>query len=122
VKSLDELAQIREEYQAQVDLRDSNNNNIKVIISMDDCGIAAGARNVLKVIMSEIEQKNLKNITVYQTECLGLCKQEPVVRVDCPGQSSVTYGNVNPENVLQIINEHLLNGNVVNDLVITDDN
>lgn len=44
MKSLEELRAIRERMQKQIDLRENSEDNIRVVVGMATCGIAAGAR------------------------------------------------------------------------------
>lgn len=116
MKSLAELRELREKVQKEMDLR-SNNDKPKIIIGMGTCGIAAGARNILQAVLDEISKRNL-NVSVTQTGCIGMCEKEPLLDVQLPGKKRVTYGNLEVKDVKRIIVEHVINGNVVEDLVI----
>ena len=70
MKSLAELKAIRESMQNKINLREGENeNNIRVVVGMATCGIAAGARPVLNGFTEEVAKRGLKNVTVTQT-CL----------------------------------------------------
>lgn len=84
---------------------------------MGTCGIAAGAREVMTAILEELAKRNL-NITVLQTGCIGMCQKEPLVDVVRPGEKRITYGNVTPRDIPRIIGQHVVNGQIVEDLVI----
>lgn len=116
VKSLDELRELREQAQKDVQARDTANKP-KVIVGMGTCGIAAGARKVMKAIVNEINKREL-DVTVTQTGCIGMCEKEPLVDVKLPGQDRITYGPVKVDDVQKIIVNHVVNGNVVKDLVV----
>ena len=47
MKSLEELKAIRERMQNQVGFRSESNDEVRVVVGMATCGIAAGARPVL---------------------------------------------------------------------------
>ena len=96
MKSLADLQAIREKMQRQMDLRDADGDQIRVVVGMATCGIAAGARPVLTAFLEEIEKRDLKNITVAQTGCIGVCRLEPIVEVYVPGQEKVTYVKMKP--------------------------
>lgn len=82
MKSLQELAAIREKMKDKVALRDSADNTIRVVVGMATCGIAAGARPVLSQFVEEVNSENLSDkVTVTQTGCIGICQYEPVVEV-----------------------------------------
>ncbi|MDY6127511.1 (2Fe-2S) ferredoxin domain-containing protein [Anaerococcus sp.] len=87
---------------------------------MATCGIAAGARPVMLEFVKEIEKRGLRNVTVSQTGCIGMCRFEPMVDVLVPGQEKVTYVNLKPEDVGKIVAEHIVNGNVVTELTINE--
>ena len=118
MKSLEELKAIRDKVRAQVDLREEKNDAIRVLVGMATCGIAAGARPVLNAFVEEVNKRNLNNVTVTQTGCIGICQFEPVVEVLVPGQEKVTYVNISPEKVAKIVNDHIVNGNVVTEYTI----
>lgn len=80
---------------------------------MATCGIAAGARPVLNAFVDEVAKRNLKNVTVAQTGCIGMCQYEPIVEVFEPGKDKVTYVQVSPEKVAEIVASHIVNGNPV---------
>ena len=118
MKSLEELRAIREKMKRQMDLRGPNEDNIRVVVGMATCGIAAGARPVLTAFLDEIEKRGLKNVTVSQTGCIGVCRLEPIVEVFVPGEEKVTYVKVKPQMVPTIVEQHLVNHSVVTDYTI----
>ncbi len=113
MKSLEELKAIRERMKNQMDVRDQSGDNIRVVVGMATCGIAAGAKPVMAAILDEIERRNLHNITVAQTGCIGVCRLEPIVEVYVPGEEKVTYVKMDPDKVPTIVGEHLVNHQVV---------
>lgn len=116
MKSLDDLRELREKSLKNIQTR-STDNKPRIIIGMGTCGIAAGARKVLSSIMEEVNEKNL-DIVITQTGCIGMCEKEPLIDVEMPNEPRIAYGHVNAENVKKIIYEHVLNGNIVESLVI----
>ena len=118
MKSLEELKAIREKMKRQMDLRENDENSIRVVVGMATCGIAAGARPVMTAFLDEINRRGLTNVTVSQTGCIGVCRLEPVAEVFVPGQEKVTYVRLRPEMVPAIVEQHLVNHNVVQDYTI----
>lgn len=116
MKSLKELKELRETLQKEMSARD-NSEKTKIIIGMGTCGIAAGARNILKAVLDEIEKREL-DVTVTQTGCIGMCEKEPLLDVKLPGKERITYGNLEEKDVKKIIIEHVINGNMVEELAI----
>ena len=82
------------------------------------CGIAAGARPVMLKFLEEIQKRNLQNVTVSQTGCIGMCRLEPMLDVIMPGKEKVTYVRVNPDMVPRIVAEHIVNGRPVQEYTI----
>ena len=119
MKSLEELRAIRDRARVNVHLREENSpDNIRVVVGMATCGIAAGARPVLTTFTEEVAKRNLQNVMVTQTGCIGLCQYEPIVEVYEPDGKVTTYVKMTPEKAVQIVNDHLVNGKVVNDYTI----
>ncbi len=118
MKSLAELQAIRERMQKQMDVRDNTDDRIRVVVGMATCGIAAGARPVLTAFLEEVGKRNLENVTVTQTGCIGVCRLEPIVEVYVPGEEKVTYVKLTPDMVPMIVSEHLVNHRVVTEYTI----
>ena len=119
MKSLEELRAIRDRAKVNVHLRKENSpDNIRVVVGMATCGIAAGARPVLTAIVDEVAKRGLSDIMVTQTGCIGICQYEPVVEVVTPGHEKVTYVKMTPEKAVRVVNDHLVNGNVVSEYTI----
>ena len=113
MKTLEELAQIRERMKNKVALREGT-GEIRVVVGMATCGIAAGARPVLNAFVEQVAEQNLGDrVTVTQTGCIGMCRFEPIVEVFEGDKERVTYVKVKPEMVPEIIKEHLIGGKPV---------
>ena len=117
MKSLAELEAIRNKAIKKVDLRTKNFDK-KIVVGMATCGIAAGARPVLTAFVEEVAKRNLSDVVVGQTGCIGVCRLEPLVEVFMPDQEKVTYVKVKPEMAKRIVSDHLVNGNVVTEYTI----
>ncbi len=113
MKSLKELAEIRERMKNKVALREGS-GEIRVVVGMATCGIAAGARPVLNAFVEQVAEQNIGDrVTVTQTGCIGMCRFEPIVEVFEGDKERVTYVKVKPEMVPEIIKEHLIGGKPV---------
>ena len=118
MKSLAELKAIKDKMQNGVLVRGDHEGNTRVVVGMATCGIAAGARPVLNAFTEEVAKRNLHNVTVTQTGCIGICQYEPVVEITVPGQEKVTYVKMTAEKVARVVNDHIVNGNVVTEYTI----
>ena len=118
MKSLAELAAIREKMKDKVAIREGS-GEIRVVVGMATCGIAAGARPVLNTFVEEISKEGLsEKATVSQTGCMGICQYEPVVEVFQEGKEKVTYVKINPDKAKRIVAEHIKGGKVVTEYTI----
>ena len=122
MKTLDELKAIRDNMQKQLNLREAvNDSDIRIVVGMATCGIAAGARPVLNRLSEEVSIRKLKNVKVIQTGCIGMCRLEPIVEVYIPGKEKVTYVKVTEDKAAKIISDHIVNGNIVTELLVQKD-
>ena len=119
MKSLAELQAIREKTLNRINLRKEEEGEVtRVVIGMATCGIAAGARPVMLAFMDEISKRGLTHVTVSQTGCVGMCRLEPMVDVQVPGQDKITYVHMTPEKVARVVAEHIVNGRPVEEYTI----
>ncbi len=122
MKSIADIKAIRDKMQSEIILRDnSTENETRVVVGMATCGISAGARPVYNTLIDEVAKRQLKNVKVTRSGCLGMCKLEPIVEVFVPGQEKVTYIHVDAEKAKNIIANHIVNGNVCADYLITNE-
>ena len=118
MKSLEELQAIRDRMKGKVALREGM-SDIRIVVGMATCGIAAGARPVLNAFVEEVERQGLADkATVTQTGCIGLCRLEPIVEIYVPGQEKVTYVKMTAEKVAKVVANHIVNGTVVDEYTI----
>lgn len=113
MKSLAELDKLREKLQQELKVRDKD-QEITVTVSMGTCGIAAGAREIVKAILEELKEQKLSGVALTQTSCVGLCQYEPLVEVTRGGEKT-TYVNIDREKAREIVKKHLVAGEVIKD-------
>ena len=115
LKSLDDLQALRQ--QLQKDIKARTDTATTITVGMGTCGIAAGAREVMHAILNELENRGI-DAHVTTVGCIGMCSKEPLVDIQQGDEPRVTYGNISPEMVPKLIEEHLVNGNVVDEWVV----
>jgi NADP-reducing hydrogenase subunit HndB len=115
LKTLDDLKSLREEAQRELKIR--TGTGTKIVIGMGTCGIAAGARETMHAILEELKKREIE-VNVTTVGCIGMCVKEPLVDIEQAGRPRITYGNVKPDMVPRLIEEHLINGNVVDEWVV----
>ncbi len=117
MKSLKDLEEIRKKTLDTINMR-KDQSGTRVVVGMATCGIAAGARPVLLAIMDEVEKNELADVVVAQTGCIGMCRLEPIVEVYRPGEEKVTYVKMNPSKAKRVVNEHVMQGKVVQEYTV----
>ena len=68
--------------------------------------------------VEEVNKRNLHDVIVTQTGCIGMCRFEPMAEVYKPGEDKVTYVKLTPEKVRRIVAEHIVNGKPVTEFTI----
>ena len=119
MKSLAELAAIRDKMKDKVVLPEGS-GEIRVVVGMATCGIAAGAKPVLDTFVEKVSEAGLsEKVTVSQTGCIGVCQFEPVVEVLEAGKEKVTYVKMTAEKAAEVVEKHLKGGNVITEYTIS---
>ena len=122
MKSLAELQAIKDRMKDKIVLREGA-GDVRVVVGMATCGIAAGARPVLNTLVEEVNKAGLyEKVTVSQTGCVGYCQLEPIVEVYESGKEKVTYIHMTADKVKEIVEKHLKGGNVVSEYTVSDAN
>ena len=106
--TLEDLRRMRGEKQQAMSMRESSGKDIQVVVGMGTCGIAAGAKDTFGALVDALAEKNLTNVLVRQTGCMGLCHSEPTVEVIVPGMPAVIYGNVDAATAREIVDQHII--------------
>ncbi len=115
VKSLDELVQLRQ--QLQKDIKARTEAKTTITVGMGTCGIAAGAREVMQAVLDQLASRGV-DAHVTTVGCIGMCSKEPLVDIKRGDEPKITYGNVTPARVPRIIDDHLVNGQVIEEWVV----
>ena len=118
MKSLEELMAIKAKMQDKVSVRTSS-GDIRIVVGMATCGIAAGARPVLNAFVEGVSEAGISDkVTVTQTGCIGICQYEPVVEVYEKDKEKVTYVKMTAEKAKEIIEKHIKGGAPVTEYTI----
>ena len=121
LKSLEELQKIRQAAKDKLDIRSTAESEDRIIIrvGMATYGIASGARETMYAIIDELEKLNITNVSVTQTGCMGYCAEEPIIEVVSNDIPSIIYGHVDAKRAREIVNEHIKNGRLLQNAIIT---
>jgi NADP-reducing hydrogenase subunit HndB len=118
IKNFKELQKLRDTTSMTMGMRTAMPDNIWIEIQMEECGIKAGAKEVVTAFCEAVSKHKLVNVTVAQGVCGGICDNEPVVKISAPGKKDVTYVRVTPDRVAQIVSEHVVGGTPVSDFKV----
>ena len=122
MKSLAELQALKDKMKNKIVLREGT-GDVRVVVGMATCGIAAGARPVLSAFVEAVNDAGLNDkVTVSQTGCVGYCQLEPIVEIHEAGKDKVTYIHMTAEKAREVVEKHLKGGKVVSEYTVSDDN
>jgi len=117
MKSIEELKAIRDKTLKEMSIRD-NEDKMRIVVGMATCGIAAGAKPVMSAFIDELNKRNITNVNVSMTGCIGICRLEPVAEVIDANGEKTTYVKLNPEKARRIVAEHIVNQRVVTEYTV----
>ncbi|MFB3776337.1 MAG: ferredoxin [Bryobacteraceae bacterium] len=114
---LEDLARIKERTRQATLLREGA-GRVKITVHMGTCGIAAGARTIMSVVLDEVERRDLTDVLVTTSGCAGFCSREPMVTVELAGQAPVKYGELTATKMKEILDSHVVDGRVLEQYVL----
>jgi NADP-reducing hydrogenase subunit HndB len=120
ITSPQDLMKLREQAKAQVELR-GGPKETRVVVHMGTCGIAAGARDVVAELLSELDRKSVQTVTVRQSGCIGLCDQEPMLTFTDRTGRNFLYVHLTPEKVRELVAYHIIDGKPLEKYIIAGD-
>ena len=92
---------------------------MKVVVGQGSCGIATGAKKTSDEFQRIAAEKNLTNVVIDKTGCIGTCYLEPIVDVyNDEGALEARYVKCTTDKVERIVEEHLMGGKPVEEYVI----
>ena len=124
IRNREELNALRDKTIKSMDLRldridDANRNEIHILV----CGVAgcasSGSLRVAEEFEKQIKENKLgMDVKIIKVGCFGLCAEGPIILV-CP--EHVMYTKVTPDDVDEIVREHIMCGKVVDRLLASDE-
>lgn len=120
MKSIDELNAIKQQYKNSVNIRTSD-YEIRIIVGMGNSGLVAGARDILKELVKLVEQEGLNGrVIVTQEARVSKVGHNPVVKIVENGIKTAVYSDVTVEMAERIVEEHIKNGRIVEEFLLTE--
>lgn len=120
MKSLQEIHEIRKNKRAELDLRvnlAANTHEKHILVCHGTGCTSSKSPQIIETFRKKLEEKNIKNVKVVQTGCFGLCAKGPIVIIR---PEDVFYAHCTPEDCEEIINTHIIGGQIVNRLLCKD--
>ena len=119
MKTLQDLAEIRERMRKEVALRTGDDAASKYDKQVLVCGgtgcTSSGSMKVIEKLESELAANGLTDkIQVVKTGCFGLCALGPIMIVYPEG---TFYSKVNVDEITRIVKEHFMEGNPVKEFL-----
>jgi NADP-reducing hydrogenase subunit HndB len=93
---------------------------VRVLVHMGTCGIAAGARTVMKALLDEVESSGVEDVLVSASSCAGLCSREPMMTVMLADEPPVKYADLTAEKVKEIFQKHVVGGTIVSEYALAE--
>jgi NADP-reducing hydrogenase subunit HndB len=115
--TIDDLKRIKEQTTKSTALRQGG-ARVKVTVHMGTCGIAAGAREVMNVLMQEMAEADRQDIRVVTAGCMGMCSSEPNVTVEVLDSEPIVYQHMDANRMRQVFRRHALLGEVQTDFAL----
>lgn len=113
----EDLDTIAKKMRATTSLREGT-GRAKITVHMGTCGIASGAREILKAFLSQIEKYNVEDVLFTTSGCAGLCSHEPMATVELKDETPVKYVNLTGEKVKEIFEKHVLEGKILTEYAL----
>lgn len=120
MKSLEELNKIREEKRKELDLRKNTKADTRekhILVCHGTGCTSSKSPEILANLKRLIEEKHIENVRVIKTGCFGLCAKGPIVIIR---PEDTFYAMVKPEDCEEIIEKHIMQGEVVERLLCKD--
>jgi NADP-reducing hydrogenase subunit HndB len=118
IKNVADLNALREKAKSDIDLR-TGEKDMRIVVHMGTCGIAAGARDILSELMDELRHSHIESVTVRLSGCVGLCDQEPMLTLTDKSGSEFRYGSLSKTRVREIVHKHVLESQPILEYMVT---
>ncbi len=117
INTMEELKKVRDKAKAALNM-EGEANKTRIVVGLGTCGIASGAGHTMKAIEDELKKRNVENVELELTGCIGFCEFEPLVDIIRPNQPKVTYIKVDEEKARQIVEKHVINNEIIDEWIV----
>ena len=119
-KTINEIEEIRNSKRAELDLRVNTaaDTREKHILICHGTGCTSSkSPAIMEKFIETLKEKNIDNVRVVKTGCFGLCSKGPIVIIR---PEDTFYSMVTPDDVEEIVNTHIIGGQIVERLLCKD--
>jgi len=114
VADLKELRSLQESISKETDK--STKGKKVITVHMGTCGIASGAEDIRAEIKRQLSIKKIEDVVLRESGCIGFCSREPMITIEDGKERSIIYQGLDKEKVKTIIQKHISEGNIVDEL------
>jgi NADP-reducing hydrogenase subunit HndB len=72
----------------------------------------------MTALLKEVENRDLRDVIVNISSCAGLCSREPMMTVELQGEPPVKYVDLTPDKARDILEKHVIGGQVVKEYAL----
>lgn len=94
----------------------SKDNVNHFYVGAGTCGLGAGAGKTIQEIKRYLEKNNLDG-KIIEVGCIGLCSAEPIVDIQIPGKSRISFKNIDFSKTEKLL-DSVLNGIVPQEMAL----
>lgn len=87
-----------------------------IFVGAGTCGLGAGARKTLNAIEAYLAQKQIE-ADVIEVGCIGICSAEPLVDIQLPGRTRVSFEHLSADKVGKLL-DAMLAGTMPKDMAL----
>ena len=120
MKTLEEIHEIRENKRRELELRVNTKADTRekhILVCHGTGCTSSKSPEILENFRRILKEKNIENVRVIKTGCFGLCAKGPIVIIR---PEDTFYANVTPEDCEEIIDTHIVKGEIVERLLCKD--
>lgn len=120
MKTIEQINKIRKEKRQELELRVNTKLDTRekhILVCQGTGCTSSKSPEILENFKKIIKEKNIDNVRVIKTGCFGLCAKGPIVIIR---PEDTFYAMVKPEDCKEIIEKHILNGEIVERLLCKD--
>jgi NADH:ubiquinone oxidoreductase subunit F (NADH-binding)/NAD-dependent dihydropyrimidine dehydrogenase PreA subunit/(2Fe-2S) ferredoxin len=88
-----------------------------ISIGTGTCGLGAGAGKTLSVVKSWIQHHSIET-DIIEVGCVGFCAVEPVMDIQLPGRTRLSFQTVTQDKVTDLLDSFILKSEIPTELVL----